>query len=224
MSVAAAAQRRRLTRTGRLVAARMVQSRTEIPSFCVRRDVDMAAALAFREGREASVNDLVVRACALALREHPVVNGCVEGDELVLHGSVNVGIAVDAEGLLLVPVVRDADACSLASLATVSRELVTRARERALTPADMEGATFTVSNLGMLGVDAFDAIISPGQAAILAVGSIRRVPAFDAGGAVVEATRMTLQLSSDHRIVYGAEAARFIGRVAALLEAPAALA
>jgi pyruvate dehydrogenase E2 component (dihydrolipoamide acetyltransferase) len=223
--------RRRLSRTERLIAGRMVQSRTTIPAFTVRRDVDMAPALAWRHeqqqgaaGPVPSVNDLVVRACALALREQPRVNAAVDGDELVSPARVNVGVAVDADGLLLVPVLRDADRGTLAELAAASRELVSRARARELTPADMEGATFTVSNLGMLGVHEFDAIVSPGQAAILAVGAIRREPVLAADGTVGAGVRMALRLSSDHRIVYGAQAAGFAARVAGLLEEPGALA
>jgi pyruvate dehydrogenase E2 component (dihydrolipoamide acetyltransferase) len=208
--VSEGAERRRLSRTERLVAARMEQSRQTIPQFTVRRDVDMAAALGARG--EASVNDLVVRACALALREHPRLNATVDGDELVLYQRVHGGVAVDADGLLVVPVVRDADGGTLVELSAASRDLVTRARARELTPADMDGATFTVSNLGMLGVDDFDAIVSPGQAAILAVGALRGDP-----------PRLTLRLTSDHRIVYGAQAARFLGRIAELLEAPGEL-
>ena len=213
MSTEAAAdvERRRLSRTERLIAGRMVQSRQTIPQFTVRRDVDMTAALAMRQG--ASVNDLVVRACALALRDQPRLNATVDGDELVQYRRVHVGVAVDADGLLVVPVLRDADQGSLADLSAASRALVARARARELTPADMDGATFTVSNLGMLGVDDFDAIVSPGQAAILAVGALRGQP-----------PRLALRLTSDHRIVYGAQAARFLGRVAELLQAPAELA
>ncbi len=216
-----------LTRLQRLIARRMVESRTTVPDFTVTVDVDMEQAAQARaqlrelagDGPAPSTNDLIVKACALALRDHPRVNGSYRDDRFVLHRRVNVGIAVAADDALLVPVVADADRKGLAEIARESRALAARARDGAATPEDLDGGTFTVSNLGMLGVRTFTAVINPPQAAILAVGAEEeRVVVRD--GAPAVRRQMTLTLSCDHRILYGADAARFLGRVRALLEQP----
>ncbi|MDO8184124.1 2-oxo acid dehydrogenase subunit E2 [Conexibacter sp. JD483] len=227
------------SRTQRLIARRMVEAKTTVPEFTVALDVTMDAAIALRGAlkREAaagggdlppSLNDMVLRAVALALREHPRVNGSWDDEAggFRLWEQVNVGFAVAAPESLVVPTVPAADTLSLAEIATATRALATAVRERTIAPAQLAGGTFTVSNLGMLGIRHFEAVINPPQAAILAVGALRPtvVPgppaAADAPAAIAVATLMTLTLTSDHRIVYGADAAAFLGTVKTLLEAP----
>ncbi len=169
-----------------------------------------------------SVNDLVIKACALALREHPRVNGSYADDAFVLHERVNVGFAVAAPDSLLVPVVADADRRPVTEIAAATRELAARARDGQITPAELSGATFTVSNLGMFGVDRFTAIINTPQAAILAVGAATE-RAVVRDGAVTAAVMMTATLAADHRILYGADAARFLTDVRDRLQAPIGL-
>lgn len=232
---APAASRRDPTRIERLVARRMVQSRTEIPEFTVTVEVDMSAALALRADLKAvaggssgrrvpSVNDLIVKACALALRDHPRINSAWVDEQIVTPERVNVGIAVatDDDGLV-VPVLADADELTLGVLAARTRELTRRARTGEITPPELCGGTFTISNLGMLGVAHFTAIISPGQGAILAVGSSQQRYVPVAGEPVLRPI-LSLTLTSDHRVIYGAHAAAFLDRVRALLEHPGGLA
>jgi pyruvate dehydrogenase E2 component (dihydrolipoamide acetyltransferase) len=169
-----------------------------------------------------SVNDMVIRACALALRAHPRVNGSYRDETFVLHDRVSVGFAVAAPDSLLVPVVSDADQRSVTEIAVLTRELAVKAREGRITPADVSGATFTVSNLGMFGVDRFTAIINAPQAAILAVGAATE-RAVVRQGAVTAAVVMTATLAADHRILYGADAARFLTDVRDRLQAPIGL-
>jgi pyruvate dehydrogenase E2 component (dihydrolipoamide acetyltransferase) len=162
---------------------------------------------------------MVVRASALALRRHPRANGSYRDDAFVLHERVGVGVAVAAQDALLVPVVHDADAKSLGAIARETRALAARGRDGRLTPPELDGGTFTVSNLGMFGVRSFTAVINVPQAAILAVGALERRPVVD-GDAVVPRHVMDLTLCCDHRIVYGADAAAFLAELRANLEAP----
>ncbi len=166
-----------------------------------------------------SITDLVLRACAIALRAHPGVNASYADDTVEIHGRVNVAVAVAAPGVLLVPVVSDADTKTLAQLAAETRALAERARSGALTPSDVADATFTISNLGMYGITQFTAILNPPQAAILAVGSIREHAVVDDGD-LVPRRRMTLTLTCDHRILYGADAALFLQSIRTTLEQP----
>lgn len=166
-----------------------------------------------------SLNDLVVKACALALRSHPLVNASYREDGFELHEHVNVGIAVAAEQALIVPVIVDADSRSLSSIAAEARRLSERARNDTIVPAELSGATFTVSNLGMYGMTAIKPIVNLPQAAILGVGALRSVLVRD-GADIVDRSLLTLTLSADHRILYGAEAALFLADVRALLETP----
>ncbi len=169
-----------------------------------------------------SLNDMVVKACALALRDFPRANGAYRDGHFELYERVNVGVAVAAEDALVVPVIVDADARSLEQIAREAAELAERVRARTITPPELAGATFTVSNLGMLGVHSFTAVINPPQAAILAVGAVEQ-RAVVRDGELVSRHVVTMTLACDHRILYGADGARFLGRVRELLEAPLAL-
>ena len=221
-----------LTRTQQVIARRMAESKATIPDYAVAVEVDMAAAAALRDQlKEASsqerpapsFNDMVVKAAALALRDHPKVNGAFADGRWELHARVNVGIAVATDDALIVPTVFDADGKALGEIAREARTLAQRVRAGQITPPELSGATFTVSNLGMFGVSEFTAIVTSGQAAILSVGALRDVPVVS-DGRIVPGRRMTLTLSADHRILNGAEAARFAARVRELLEAPLSLA
>ena len=172
------------------------------------------------EGRpKLSVNDLVVRACALALLQHPGVNASFQGETIRVWRRAHIGIAVALEDGLITPVLRDAHAKSLAQIAVESRDLAERARARKLRATELSGATFSISNLGMFDVAEFSAIINPPEGAILAVGSVRRVPvAADTG--VTVGRRMMLTLSCDHRVMDGAMGARFLQTLRRLLEQP----
>jgi pyruvate dehydrogenase E2 component (dihydrolipoamide acetyltransferase) len=217
------------TRLQRTVARRMSESRETVPDFELRSIVDMTRAVTLREQlRELldptpSYNDLIVRAAALALGEFPRVNGSYRDDRIELHPRVNVGIAVAADDALVVPTIFDADRKTVAEIAELSRALASRVRERSITPGELSGGTFTISNLGMYGVDSFSAIINPPQAAILAVGSVRPRAIVDEVSTVVARPTLELTLTCDHRILYGADGARFLGRVRELLERPVAL-
>ncbi|MGH2856735.1 MAG: dihydrolipoamide acetyltransferase family protein [Solirubrobacteraceae bacterium] len=221
-----------LSRIQQTIARRMAESRATIPDFELRCQVDMGAAVALREQWRAiadpppSFNDLVVKSAALALREFPRVNGAYRDAELELHSRINVGIAVAAQDALLVPTIFDADRRSLIEIAAASRDLAARVRDRTITPAELSGATFSVSNLGMYGIDSFSAVINPPQAAILAVGSLRQRPIVDESDPahpIVARPTVQLTLACDHRILYGADGARFLVRVRELLENPLAL-
>jgi pyruvate dehydrogenase E2 component (dihydrolipoamide acetyltransferase) len=231
-----------LSRTQQTIARRMAESKATIPDFTLQIDVDMEECVKLRAqlkqisqherepgtpgGREQlkapTYNDMVVKACALALREHPTANGSYRDGRLQLHSRVNVGVAVAAENALVVPTVFDADEKSLGEIARETHTLADRVRSAAITPPELGGGTFTVSNLGMYDVKSFTAIINPPQAGILSVGALAP-RAVVREGAVVARNTMTLTLACDHRILYGAEAAQFLARVRELLETPSAL-
>jgi pyruvate dehydrogenase E2 component (dihydrolipoamide acetyltransferase) len=218
------------TPTQATIARRMLESATTIPVFTVSAHVDVSEIVASRReardrGEDApSMNDFVVKAAASALREFPRFNASYLEGRVELYSRVNVGIAVATEDALLVPVVRDADRKSLVELAKETKRLAEAARERSLRPEDFHDGTFTVSNLGMFGVGSFTAIIDPPQVAILAVGGARRAPVEETSDHVVFRDLMTVTLSCDHRVVYGADGARFLSRLRELLERPLALA
>ena len=210
------------------IAQRMAESKATIPDFTLHAEVDMEQAVGFRAqlrkaGRAGeavpSHNDMVIKACALALREHPRANAAYRDGAFELYERVNVGIAVAADDSLIVPTVFDADRKPLLDIAREARTLAERVRSRQITPAELSGGTFTVSNLGMYGVTDFAAIINPPQAAILAVGELREVPVVR-DGQLVPGSRMSVVLTCDHRILYGAPAAEFLARVRQLLEQP----
>ncbi len=222
-----------LTKLQQTVARRMAESKATIPDFNVQIEVDMDECVRLREqlkqiAREGSevaptYNDMVVKACALALREHPTANGSYRDGRALLHSRVNVGVAVAAEDALVVPTVFDADTKALGEIARETRALAERVRSKAITPPELGGGTFTVSNLGMFGISAFAAIINPPQAAIMSVGALARRAVVDDSGEIVARSMLTLTLVCDHRVLYGAEAAMFLARVRELLQAPAAL-
>ena len=166
---------------------------------------------------------MIVRACALALVQHPKANGSYKDGGFELHERVNVGIAVAAKGSLLVPTITDADARSLTSIAEEGRRLAARVRSGEITPPELAGGTFTVSNLGMFGMTAITPVINLPQAAILGVGALRQVLARSDDGEIVDRTVLTLRLTCDHRILYGAKAAEFLAEIKSHLERPLSL-
>ena len=218
-----------LSRTQQLIARRMAESRATIPDFTLRSEVDMEACVALRRelkalgGEVPSYNDMVVKACALALREFPRANGSYRDARFELYGRVNVGVAVAAPGALVVPTVFDADRKPLRDIARETRAIAERVRSGSVTPPQLSGGTFTVSNLGMYGVTDFTAVINPPQAAILAVGQLAE-RAVVRDGTLTARHTMGVTLSCDHRILYGADAAQFLGRIRELLEQPLAMA
>jgi pyruvate dehydrogenase E2 component (dihydrolipoamide acetyltransferase) len=218
-----------LSRTQQTIARRMAESKATIPDFQVRTEADVTDLLALRaqmkaaSGSAPSVNDFVVKAVGLSLREHPRANGAYKDGAFELYGRVNVGVAVAGEGTLIVPTIFDADTQPVTAIAQQMRALAARVREGKVLPPELSGGTFTVSNLGMFGVTSFTAIVTSGQAGILAVGAAVERPALGHDGALITRSVMDLSLSSDHRILYGADSARFIARVRELLEAPFAL-
>ena len=214
------------------IARRMAESKATAPHFYLTIEVDMGKAVAARGAIKAgskegdvvpSFNDMIVKACAIALREFPKANGGYRDGRFELYSRINVGVAVAAEEALVVPTVFDADRKGLRQIAADTRAVAAKVRDGSVTPPELSGGTFTVSNLGMFGIDEFDAVINMGQAAILAVGAIREVPAVR-DGQVVPAELMKATLSCDHRILYGAEGAEFLARVKQLLEEPVSLA
>ncbi|MBS1878440.1 MAG: 2-oxo acid dehydrogenase subunit E2 [Actinobacteria bacterium] len=221
-----------LTRLQGTVARRMAESKATVPHFYLETEVEMTAAVAARDALKAaaapdeaipSLNDIVVRACALALHDHPKANASYRGETFELHSRVNVGIAVAAPGALLVPTIFDADRKGLTEIAAETRALSAKARGGTITAPELGGGTFSVSNLGMLGIDSFAPIVNPPQAAILGVGAIAERPLVRDGELAV-GTLMRVTLSCDHRVLYGAEGAEFLATVRRLLEQPLRLA
>jgi len=219
-----------LSQMRRTIARRMVESATSIPHFYLTATVDATDLLVLRaqlnqqaeaagEGLKTSINDFIVRAAATALRQVPDVNVSFAEDSVVRHGRVHIGIAVATDRGLLVPVIRDADKKSVGQIARESRELAGKARDGKLQPADYSGGTFTVSNLGMFGVEHFTAVINPPEAAILAVGGVARQPA-EHRGEIALRDRLTVTVSIDHRALDGATGARFLQALTRLLEQP----
>ncbi|MEL6616859.1 MAG: pyruvate dehydrogenase complex dihydrolipoamide acetyltransferase, partial [Bacteroidota bacterium] len=221
----------RISQMRKTIARRLAQSKFTAPHFYLTVDVDMREAIPFRQRlnertaarglSKVSFNDLVTKACAAALQNHPAVNSSWMEEEGVIrqHGEVHVAVAVAMPDGLVTPVVRNANQKGLAQIAAETRDLATRAKDKALDPSEWEGSTFTTSNLGMFGISEFTAIINPPNACILAIGGIRDVPVVD-GGEVVPGKMMTITLSCDHRVVDGATGAEFLGDVKAMLEDP----
>jgi pyruvate dehydrogenase E2 component (dihydrolipoamide acetyltransferase) len=214
------------------IARRMSESKATAPHFYLEAEIDMSRAVEARARIKAgavegdvvpSFNDMVVKACALALREHPRANGAYRDGRFELYSRVNVGVAVAAQDALVVPTVFDADRKGLRQIATDSRALAQRVREGTITPPELSGGTFTVSNLGMYGIDNFSAVINTPQAAILAIGAIKERPVVR-DGEPTTAEMLYVTLACDHRILYGAPAAEFLARIRNLLEEPLSLA
>ena len=220
------------TRTQALIARRMAESRATVPSFTLQISVDMTTATTLRAEAKAAddagqavptINDMVVKAAALALREQPQANGAWRDGKFEHYSRVNIGVAVAGPGTLVVPTVFDADAKTLAEISAETGALAERVRSGTITPPQTSGGTFTVSNLGMFGVRSFEAVINTPQAAILAVGAVEQRAAVHEGE--IEARMlMELTLACDHRILYGADGAKLLARIKALLEAPLSLA
>jgi pyruvate dehydrogenase E2 component (dihydrolipoamide acetyltransferase) len=219
-----------LSRLQRTVSRRMAESKATAPDFTLEVEIDMSLCVELRErlkqveGKPPSFNDMVVKACANALRQHPRANAAYRDGKFELYSRVNVGVAVAANDALVVPTVFDADRKSLGEISRTVRELASKVREGTITPPELSGGTFTVSNLGMYGIDRFSAVINPPQAAILAVGALRKRPVVDDGGRIVARDMMSATLVCDHRILYGADGAEFLARVRELLEQPLSLA
>jgi pyruvate dehydrogenase E2 component (dihydrolipoamide acetyltransferase) len=222
-----------LNRLQRTVARRMAESKATVPHFYLQMEIDMSEAVKMRaqlkqvveEGRPApTFNDMVVKACAIALREFPRANGAYRDGNVELYSRVNVGIAVAGQDALVVPTIFDADSKSLGEITIEARELAGKVRDGTVTPPELSGGTFTVSNLGMYGIDNFAAVINPPQAGLLAVGAVGAKPAVDeVSGAIVARQLMGMTLACDHRILYGADGAQFLGRVRDLLQQPLSL-
>ena len=220
-----------LSRMQTTIARRLAESKQTIPHFYVSSEVDMTDALAMRQafnmsagenGVKVSVNDLIVKACALALEKFPEVNSSFKDGQFVRYKQIHVGIAVDIPAGLVVPVIHDANIKGVRSIARESKVLIEKARNNKLAPADLDGGTFSVSNLGMMEVTDFIAVINPPQAAILAVASTRKhfVPI---DGQPVIRDLMAMTISADHRIIYGATVARFLQEIKRLLQNPYSL-
>ena len=212
----------------RTIGRRMVESKQQAPHFYATMEVDMEAALTLRlqlnaimpDGVKISVNDLLVKAAAIALQEFPNINASFAGKAIHIHNQINIGIAVARETGLVTTVIKDCDKKSLSQIAQDAQTLVNRAREGRMQADDMIGGTFVISNLGMFGVEDFVAIINPPQAAILAAGAVRRVPVVNEDGEFAVGTRMKVTISADHRVTDGAEVAQFLQAFKAALEQP----
>jgi pyruvate dehydrogenase E2 component (dihydrolipoamide acetyltransferase) len=225
-------RREELSKLQQTVARRMAESKATAPHFYLDTEIDMSRAVEARarikEGSPEdepvpSFNDMVVKACAIALREHPRANGAYRDGQLELYSRVNVGVAVAGQNALTVPTIFDADRKGLREISRTARELAGKVREGKITPPELSGGTFTVSNLGMYGISSFSAVINPPQAGILAVGAITERPVVR-DGQIGTAHMMSVTLACDHRILYGADGAEFLARIRDLLEEPASLA
>jgi len=222
-----------LTKLQQTVARRMAESKATAPHFYLQAEFDMTAAVEGRAKLKAmakegeavpTFNDMIVKACALALREHPRANGAYRDGRIELYSRVNVGVAVAAQDALVVPTVFDADLKGLRRIASETRALAARVRDGSITPPELSGGTFTVSNLGMYGISNFHAVINTPQAGILAIGELKAKPVVTESGEIEARQLMGVTLACDHRILYGADGAIFLARVRELLEEPLGLA
>jgi pyruvate dehydrogenase E2 component (dihydrolipoamide acetyltransferase) len=207
------------------IAKRLAESKFSAPHFYLTIDIDMKGAMEARKTinnlseNKVSFNDMVIKAAAVALKSHPAVNAAWMGDKIRMNHDINIGVAVAVEDGLMVPVVRHADQKGLSSINAVVKELAGQARNKKLAPADMEGGTFAISNLGMFGIEEFTAIINPPNSCILAVGAIRQEPVVE-DGQIVVGNRMKVTLSCDHRTVDGATGAAFLQTFKGIMESP----
>ena len=216
----------------RTIAARLTEAKQTIPHFYLRRDIRLDALMAFREmlnkqlearGVKLSVNDFIIKACAMALQSVPDANAVWAGDRILRIKPSDVAVAVAIEGGLFTPVLRDADQKSLSALSAEMKDLAARAKTRKLAPAEYQGGSFAISNLGMMGIDSFDAVINPPHGSILAVGAGVKKPVVLTDGSVGVATVMTVTLSVDHRVIDGALGAAFLKAIVENLENPVAM-
>jgi pyruvate dehydrogenase E2 component (dihydrolipoamide acetyltransferase) len=208
----------------KVIARRLAESKFSAPHFYLTMDIDMDNAITARkaindQGMKVSFNDMVVKACAMALKKHPVINSSWLGDRIRFNDHVHIGVAVAVEDGLLVPVVRHANTKSFAQIGAEVKLFAEKAKAKKLQPQDWEGNTFTISNLGMFGIEEFTAIINPPDACILAVGGIKQVPVVK-NGQVVPGNVMKVTLSCDHRVVDGASGAAFLNTIKSYLEQP----
>jgi pyruvate dehydrogenase E2 component (dihydrolipoamide acetyltransferase) len=222
-----------LNRLQQTIARRMAESKATVPHFYLQMEIDMTEAVKVRaelkqlagDAPAPTFNDMIVKACALALRQFPRANGAYRDGRVELYSRVNVGVAVAARDALVVPTVFDADRKSLGEIAAETRALAQKVRDATITPPELSGGTFSVSNLGMFGVTNFAAVINPPQAALLAVGALEPKAVADRETRrVVVRDTMGVTLACDHRILYGADGARFLARVRELLERPLSMA
>jgi pyruvate dehydrogenase E2 component (dihydrolipoamide acetyltransferase) len=214
------------------IAARLTEAKSTIPHFYLRREIRLDALLAFRSqlnkeldsrGVKLSVNDFIIKACAIALQRVPDCNAVWAGDRVLRMKASDVAVAVAIEGGLFTPVLRDADKKTLSALSTEMKDLAARARSRKLAPHEYQGGAFAISNLGMMGIENFDAVINPPQASILAVGAGIAKPIVGAGGEIEVATMMSVTLSVDHRVIDGALGASFLSEIKQNIEHPIAM-
>jgi pyruvate dehydrogenase E2 component (dihydrolipoamide acetyltransferase) len=222
-----------LSKLQQTVARRMAESKATAPHFYLQAEIDMSAAVEGRaklkqQAKEGEVvptfNDMVVKACALALRDHSRANGAYRDGKIELYSRINVGVAVAGQNALVVPTVFDADRKGLRQIASEAGALAARVRDGQITPPELSGGTFTVSNLGMYGISNFHAVINTPQAGILAVGELKAKPVVTESGEIEARQMMGVTLACDHRILYGADGAQFLARVRELLESPLGLA
>jgi pyruvate dehydrogenase E2 component (dihydrolipoamide acetyltransferase) len=213
----------------KIIAARLTEAKQTVPHFYLRRDIQLDALLKFRSqlnktlearGVKLSVNDFIIKACALALQEVPEANAVWAGDRVLQMKASDVAVAVAIEGGLFTPVLQDAEMKSLSALSVQMKDFASRARDRKLAPQEYQGGSFAISNLGMFGIDNFDAIINPPHSGILAVGAGEKKPIVGADGELAVATVMSVTLSVDHRVIDGAMAANLLNAIKANLENP----
>jgi pyruvate dehydrogenase E2 component (dihydrolipoamide acetyltransferase) len=219
-----------LTGMRRVIAQRLLESKTTIPHFYLNIEIDTEPLMTMREqvnaastangGPKYTVNDFIMRATVLATDAVPAVNASFQGDSILQHGEINLSVAVAIEEGLVTPVIRSAQMKSIKELAGELKELAGRAKDKKLTPAEMQGGTITISNLGAFGIGNFDAIINPPQAAILAIGTITKQPVVNAANQIVPGQRMWIGMSCDHRVIDGAVGARFLSELKRFLETP----
>ena len=222
-----------LTGMRRVIAARLLESKTTIPHFYLNIEIDTEALMNLREqvnaastangGPKYTVNDFIMRATVLATGSVPEVNGSFQGDSILYHGETHLSVAVAIEDGLVTPVIRSAQSKSIKDLAAELKDLAVRARDKKLTPNEMTGGTITISNLGAFGIGNFDAIINPPQAAILSIGTITKQPVVNAQNQIVPGQRMWIGMSCDHRVIDGAVGARFLSELKRFLETPVLL-
>jgi pyruvate dehydrogenase E2 component (dihydrolipoamide acetyltransferase) len=214
------------------IAARLTEAKQTIPHFYLRRSVTLDPLMAFRSqlnaqlekrGVKLSVNDFIIKACALALQQVPAANAVWAGDRILQLEPSDVAVAVAIEGGLFTPVLKDAHQKSLSALSAEMKDLATRARDRKLSPQEYQGGSFAISNLGMFGIENFDAVINPPHGAILAIGAGMKKPVVGEDGAVTVATVMSMTLSVDHRVIDGALGAELLQAIVDNLENPMAM-